>query len=286
MEKESPAEGTGDIMTSEKTIMAQTGSSIRILYLVSIEAMLPDIDCMCNGSKTQGAACDKGQSAASNNHHSILLMKNSWTVWYQNRRVERGKWKVEKGKELVDEYKPARIGISSCLLGENVRYDGGHKLDRFLRDTLGKYVDYVPVCPEVECGLGVPRESMHLAGDPEGPRLITSQTGVDLTDRMTLWALNRVKELESENLSGFIFKSRSPACGMERVEIFQENGQAVGRGVGIFARIFMEYFPQIPVEEDGRQHDPDLRENFIEAILPGRRLKIEPSTGSGQGIED
>jgi len=162
---------------------------------------------------------------------------------------------------------PIRIGISSCLLGENVRYDGGHKLDRFLRDTLGQYVQYVPVCPEVECGLGIPRESMHLEGDPENPRLVTTRTGVDLTDRMKKWALKRVKELESEDLSGFIFKSRSPSSGMERVNVFSNKGQPVKRGVGIFARGYMEHFPDVPAEEDGRLNDPGLRENFIEAIF-------------------
>jgi len=163
--------------------------------------------------------------------------------------------------------KPVRIGISTCLLGENVRYDGGHKLDRFLRDTLGQYVQYVPVCPEVECGLGVPRESMHLEGDPENPRLMTTRTGVDMTGRMTRWAIMRLKELESEELSGFIFKSRSPSSGMERVKVFTDKGQPVNKGVGIFARLFMEHFPRVPVEEDGRLNDPGLRENFIEAIF-------------------
>ncbi len=160
-----------------------------------------------------------------------------------------------------------RIGISSCLLGENVRYDGGHKLDRFLVDTLGKYVQYVPVCPEVECGLGTPRESMHLAGDPENPRLVTTRTGTDLTDRMNRWAARRVKELESEDLSGFIFKSRSPSSGMERINVFNDKGQPVKRGVGLFARAFMDRFPDIPVEDEGRLNDPALRENFIEAIF-------------------
>ncbi|UCF87986.1 MAG: DUF523 and DUF1722 domain-containing protein [bacterium] len=167
----------------------------------------------------------------------------------------------------MEEQRPVRIGISSCLLGEQVRYDGGHKLDRFLVDTLGRYVDYVPVCPEVECGLGIPRESMHLEGDPENPRLVTTRTGVDLTDRMKRWASNRVKELESEDLSGFIFKSRSPSSGMERINVFNEKGQPVKRGVGIFARAFMDHFPNVPVEEDGRLNDPGLRENFIEAIF-------------------
>jgi uncharacterized protein YbgA (DUF1722 family)/uncharacterized protein YbbK (DUF523 family) len=160
-----------------------------------------------------------------------------------------------------------RIGISSCLLGEKVRYDGGHKLDRFLADTLGRYVQYVPVCPEVECGLPVPRESMHLEGDPENPRLVTTRTGVDLTGRMATWAKRRLRELEPVNLSGFIFKGGSPSSGMERVKVFNEKGQPSKSGAGIFAKAFMDHFPLIPVEEDGRLHDPVLRENFIEAIF-------------------
>lgn len=167
----------------------------------------------------------------------------------------------------MEEHKSVRIGISSCLLGEAVRYDGGHKLNRFLADTLGQYVEYVPVCPEVECGLGIPRESMHLAGDPESPKLVTTRTGVDLTARMNRWANKKVKELESEGLSGFIFKSRSPSSGMERVNVFSDKGQPVKKGVGLFARAFMNNFPHVPVEEDGRLNDPGLRENFIEAVF-------------------
>ena len=166
----------------------------------------------------------------------------------------------------MSDMKPICIGISSCLLGEEVRYDGGHKLDRFLRDTLGNYVEYIPVCPEVECGLGVPRESMHLRGDPENPKLVTTRTEIDHADHLLKWARKRVGELESENLSGFIFKSRSPSCGMECVEVFQENGQPGKPGVGVFARIFMENFPHVPVEDEDRLSDPELRENFIEAI--------------------
>lgn len=164
-----------------------------------------------------------------------------------------------------------RLGISRCLLGENVRYDGGHALDRFLRDTLGKYVEYVPVCPEVECGFGIPRESLRLLGNPQKPRLVTSRTGVDHTDRMEAWAHRRVAELERENLCGFIFKSDSPSSGMERVKVYDDKGIPKKTGAGIFARIFREHFPLIPVEEEGRLHDPTLRENFIERIFTCRR---------------
>jgi uncharacterized protein YbbK (DUF523 family) len=163
-----------------------------------------------------------------------------------------------------------RIGISTCLLGENVRYNGGHSLDRFLRDTLGKYVEYMPVCPEVECGFGIPRETFRLIGDPKQPRLVTSHTGVDHTDRMEVLARKRVVGLENDDLCGFIFKSDSPSSGMERVKVYNDKGVPQKIGVGVFARVFMEHFPLIPVEEDGRLHDPILRENFIDRIFTYR----------------
>jgi uncharacterized protein YbgA (DUF1722 family)/uncharacterized protein YbbK (DUF523 family) len=166
-----------------------------------------------------------------------------------------------------------RLGMSSCLLGERVRWNGDHKLDRFLTDTLGKFVKYVPVCPEVECGFGIPREPFRQVGDPDSPRLITPRTKIDYTERMTEWARKRVRELEKEDLCGFIFKSRSPSSGMERVKVYNEKGVPVKKGVGIFARIFMEHFPLIPVEEDGRLHDPILRENFIERIFAFKRWR-------------
>jgi uncharacterized protein YbgA (DUF1722 family)/uncharacterized protein YbbK (DUF523 family) len=175
--------------------------------------------------------------------------------------------------------KKIRIGVSECLLGHQVRYDGGHKWDRFLTDTLGQYVEYVPVCPEVECGLGVPREAMRLIGDPESPRLVTIRTREDLTDRMVAWARGRVKELEEENLCGFIFKSDSPSSGMERVKVYTDKGMPEKKGKGIFASIFMEHFPLIPVEEEGRLHDPKLRENFIESIFTLMRWRELLSQG-------
>jgi uncharacterized protein YbbK (DUF523 family) len=152
-----------------------------------------------------------------------------------------------------------RLGLSTCLLGENVRFDGGHKRDRFITDTLGQFLEFVPVCPEMECGLGVPRESMRLVGNPESPRLVTNRTKIDHTERMITWARKRVQELEKEDLCGFIFKSRSPSSGMERVRVYNEKGIPEKKGVGMFARIFMEHFPLLPVEEDGRLHDIKLR---------------------------
>jgi len=165
------------------------------------------------------------------------------------------------------------LGISSCLLGNNVRYDGGHKLDHFLVDTLGQYVDWVPVCPEVECGLPVPREAMHLVGDAEDPRLITIRTKVDHTTRMKRWAKKRTAELEEAELCGFVFKSRSPSSGMRGVKIYTEAGMPNSTGSGIFAHAFMKHFPLLPVEDEGRMHDPGLRENFIERVFVYRRWR-------------
>ena len=175
-----------------------------------------------------------------------------------------------------------RLGISSCLLGNPVRYDGGHQLDRFLRDTLGQYVDYVPVCPEAECGLGIPRETMRLEGEPGSVRLLTTRTKLDHTERMRQWAAARVVELENEGLCGFVFKGGSPSSGMERVKLYDANGVPRKIGVGLFAAAFMEHFPLLPVEEDGRLHDPVLRENFIERIFVARRWRA--LVGEGKKI--
>ena len=125
-----------------------------------------------------------------------------------------------------------KIGISRCLLGEKVRYDGGHKWDRFITDTLGSYLEFAPVCPEVECGLGVPREAMHLEGNPDDPRLVTIRTKIDHTEKMKSWAQRRVAELEKEGLCGFIFKRGSPSSGMERVKIYGDKGEPAKTGVG------------------------------------------------------
>jgi uncharacterized protein YbgA (DUF1722 family)/uncharacterized protein YbbK (DUF523 family) len=166
-----------------------------------------------------------------------------------------------------------RLGVSSCLLGEQVRFDGGHKLDHFLVDTLGCYVDFVPVCPEVELGLSTPREALRLTGEEGAPRLVFSRSGEDITERMQAWAKERVVALEPENLCGFVFKSGSPSSGMERVKLYDHHGVPKKAGVGLFARAFMEHFPLLPVEEDGRLNDPALRENFIEAIFTLRRWR-------------
>jgi uncharacterized protein YbgA (DUF1722 family)/uncharacterized protein YbbK (DUF523 family) len=164
-----------------------------------------------------------------------------------------------------------RIGISRCLLGENVRYDGGHKLDHYLTFTLGKYVEWIPVCPEVEYGLPVPREAMRLVGDPAAPRLLTIRTNADHTAGMQKWTDKKLRELENEGLCGFIFKSRSPSSGIRGVKVYQESGVPLKSGAGIFGGAFVKKFPVIPAEDDGRLQDPKLRENFIERVFVYRR---------------
>jgi len=188
---------------------------------------------------------------------------------------------AQRKEEGMD--KPIRLGISSCLLGERVRYDGGHKLDHFLTRTLGEFVEYVPVCPEVECGLPVPREAMRLVGSPDAPRLLTQKTGIDHTRRMQDWAKTRLTELESEGLCGFIFKSKSPSSGMERVKLYSESGNLIGQSVGVFARMFMKRFPLLPVEEEGRLHDIALRENFIDRIFVLKRYRDMLRSGESLG---
>lgn len=166
-----------------------------------------------------------------------------------------------------------RLGISSCLLGNLVRYDGGHQHDRYLTDILGPYVEYIAVCPEVECGLGIPRETLRLVGSPEAPRLVTTKSGIDHTERMRSWAVEHLQRLAQEDLDGFIFKKGSPSSGMERVKVYTDQGMPRKIGAGIFARTFMERFPSLPVEEDGRLYDPGLRENFFERIFAHRRWR-------------
>lgn len=182
---------------------------------------------------------------------------------------------------MENETSPIRLGIASCLLGNKVRFDGGHKRDPWIMETLGQYVEFVPVCPEVECGLPTPREAMRLVGDPQNPRLVTSRTYQDHTERMQTYCTQRVQELRSENLCGYIFKRNSPSSGMERVGVYadvdpreQPNaGPPQKTGVGMFARAFMDEFPLLPVEEEGRLCAPHLRENFIEQIFTMQRWR-------------
>jgi uncharacterized protein YbgA (DUF1722 family)/uncharacterized protein YbbK (DUF523 family) len=179
--------------------------------------------------------------------------------------------------------RPIRVGISSCLLGNEVRFDGGHKRDRYLTDTLGLFFQWVPVCPEVEMGLGTPRETLRLVGDPAAPRLVFGKTGGDQTAAMQGWSKTRLEQLAAEDLCGYILKSDSPSCGMERVRVYGESGMPSKTGVGIYARALMGRFPLLPVEEEGRLHDLPLRENFVERVFCYRRWRDAVSGGLTRG---
>lgn len=168
---------------------------------------------------------------------------------------------------------PIRIGISACLLGERVRYDGGHKRDVYLVETFGRFVEWVPVCPEVEMGLSTPRETLRLVRIGENVRMVMPKTGADHTDAMRTFASRRVSALGKEDLCGYILKKDSPSCGMERVRVFDAHGVPAKSGRGLFAETLLGHFPNLPVEEEGRLSDPRLRENFIERVFAYRRLR-------------
>jgi uncharacterized protein YbgA (DUF1722 family)/uncharacterized protein YbbK (DUF523 family) len=168
---------------------------------------------------------------------------------------------------------PLRLGVSSCLLGRKVRFDGGHKRDAFVVDSLGRFVDFVPVCPEAEAGLGVPRESMRLVRQEDGVRLLTVKTGRDETETVSRWCIRRLRDLDEQELSGFVLKKDSPTCGLERVRIYGASGIPQRAGRGVFAAALTERFPDLPIEEEGRLADPKLRENFIERIFAYDRLR-------------
>jgi uncharacterized protein YbgA (DUF1722 family)/uncharacterized protein YbbK (DUF523 family) len=178
--------------------------------------------------------------------------------------------------------KTPRVGISTCLLGEPTRYDGGFKRDDIIKETLARHLKLVPVCPEVECGLSTPREAMQLEGDPENPRLFTRYSRIEYTAQLLAWSRQRVEELDNEDLCGFIFKSRSPSCGMARVKVHSA-GSVIKRGQGLFARDFMGRFPLVPVEEEDRLHDRELRENFIERLFACQRWRELLAQGSTRG---
>jgi len=167
-----------------------------------------------------------------------------------------------------------RIGISSCLLGDEVRFDGGHKRDAFLTQVLAPFVEWVRVCPEVEVGMGVPRETLRLVRVGSDTRMVTTRTGIDHTDSMRAYARRRVKALESTDLRGYVLKKDSPSCGMERVKVYPpEGGTGTRTGVGTYAEILKAHFPALPIEEEGRLLDPVLRENFIERVFAYDRLR-------------
>ena len=166
-----------------------------------------------------------------------------------------------------------RIGVSACLLGEAVRYDGGHKRDSFLVDTFGQFVEWVPVCPEVEAGFGTPREAMRLVRADDDIRLITIRTGADVTRQLEAAITRRIRTLPAEELSGYVLKRGSPSCGLLRVKVYERGGMPSTTGRGLFAAALAERFPLLPIEEEGRLSDPRLRENFVTRVFAYRRLR-------------
>jgi len=168
---------------------------------------------------------------------------------------------------------PVRIGVSTCLLGRPVRWDGGHKRDAFLTEQLEPFVEWVPVCPEVEIGMGVPRETIRLVQREGGLRLVAERSGTDWTDPMRAWSERRVREIDALDLCGYVLKKDSPSCGMERVRVWNAKGMAEKRGRGLFAEALLAAAPALPVEEEGRLADPRLRENWIERVFAFRRVR-------------
>ncbi len=162
-----------------------------------------------------------------------------------------------------------KVGVSRCLLGDEVRFDGGHKQSRFIRDTLATYVTFVRVCPELEVGMGVPRETVRLVQvDPDRPpRVRGTRSDTDWTDRMEAWADTRLASLQGMGLRGFLLKRSSPSCGLFRMKVYLENGMPHHAGQGLFARRLCEAFPNLPMEEEGRLGDARLRENFLTRVF-------------------
>jgi uncharacterized protein YbgA (DUF1722 family)/uncharacterized protein YbbK (DUF523 family) len=182
---------------------------------------------------------------------------------------DRSAWQAWHGPD-----EDIRLGISSCLLGEAVRFDGGHKHDRYLTGVLGQWVTWVPVCPEVDIGLPTPRPSIRLEKQDGASRLVNPRTGEDLTERMRSYSEEKVTELQELNLDGYVLKRASPSCGMERLKVYPPGGGSPDRnGVGVYAEVLMRRWPGLPVEEEGRLNDPVLRENFIERVFCRHRWR-------------
>lgn len=185
-----------------------------------------------------------------------------------DRNVENACWSDWHAPE-----QPLRVGVSTCLLGENVRYDGGHARARFVTDTLSRWFEFVPVCPEVEMGMGTPRPTIRLVDEGHGVQLIAPSTGEDFTERMNRFSEARIAKLKQLDLDGYILKRNSPSCGMERIKAYRSGMPARRSESGLFAAKLIELWPGLPLEEDGRLNDPHLRENFIERVFCRNRWR-------------
>jgi uncharacterized protein YbbK (DUF523 family) len=164
-----------------------------------------------------------------------------------------------------------KVGISSCLLGEQVRYDGGHRKNDYITDVLADYFEFLPFCPEVSIGLGIPRETIRLELINDEVRCVGSETAnLDVTEQLYSAADN--EKIWHQDLCGYIFKRGSPSCGMEKVKLYTDK-EVSRNGVGLYAQRLMQNFPYLPVEEEGRLEDPRLRENFIQRVYLLSRWK-------------
>lgn len=180
---------------------------------------------------------------------------------------------VAVGPEAWDAEGPVRVGVSSCLLGEPVRFDAGHKRDRFVTDALARFVELVPVCPEVEVGMGTPRPALRLVDEAGRVRMREVKSGRDHTAAMRCFARRRVRELARQELCGYVLKKDSPSCGAFRVKLYREQGGATRAGRGLFAEALIAGLPELPVEDEGRLNDARLRENFVERVFAYHRLR-------------
>ncbi len=184
---------------------------------------------------------------------------------------------------LISETTEIPVGISACVMGEEVRFNGGHSQSGICRNQLAKHFKYQTFCPEVAAGFGIPRPTMRLIGDPEKPTLTFSkkpkdETQASLGDDLTQQLTDAFQPMlrRCTGLDGFILKKDSPSCGMERVKIYQESGYPhEQRGSGLFAKALMEQYPNLPVEEDGRLNDPQLRENFVMRVFAHHNFRTE-----------
>jgi uncharacterized protein YbgA (DUF1722 family)/uncharacterized protein YbbK (DUF523 family) len=173
---------------------------------------------------------------------------------------------------LPHDERPMRLGVSSCLLGNEVRFDGGHKRDRFVTDLLARFVEWVPVCPEVELGMDTPRPALRLVGEGDDVRMVEIKSGREHTKAMKRYSARRVRALRGLALCGYILKKGSPSCGMARVKVYGEKSMPARRGRGLYASALMEAYPNLPCEDEGRLNDSKLRENFIERVFAYQRL--------------
>jgi uncharacterized protein YbgA (DUF1722 family)/uncharacterized protein YbbK (DUF523 family) len=175
--------------------------------------------------------------------------------------------------------RPLRLGVSTCLLGEPVRFDGGQCRDRFVKDTLGQWFEFVPVCPEVEIGMGIPRPTVRLVDEGEGVRLVAPSSGEDFTARMDDYAAERIAALRELELDGYVLKKGSPSCGLERIKVYRNGMPARRNEAGRFAAALRERWPGLPLEEEGRLNDARLRENFIERVFCRNRWRTLVARG-------